>query len=200
MLRVLTTSMAVLLVAIGCGDRASSRGPSTAPSPPTAGATPVAAITSSAAPSRWVRRTRPSPSPATSPADPPADPPGAVLSAGGIQPIEGEIGSYTFDESGSDGPWLPATALRPVSIRAGAAISIRLRPGGRITSWVARISPASDEQGEIQEGLARGGSGGEGARVIRFAGPERGSWVLMVEVTYARGRGSGAYYWRLEVE
>ena len=190
-----TSLVALLAVACAVGSPGADRAGGAATPAPT-GPSMSEPVTDAPAPSSG----KPSATVTTSPERTPQEPPVAVLSGPGITAAEGEIGGYTYRDGGSDSPWLPAPSLERVRVATGATLSVRLAGNATITNWVARIAPASDRQGERQRGLARGGSERVPADVIRFPAPPSGEWVLMVELTYGGGLGSGGYYWRLEVD
>jgi hypothetical protein len=123
-------------------------------------------------------------------------PPAAVLSVDGAPAVAGELGSYTYLGRGSDSPWLPAPMLEPVQVgAAGDRLMARLANGEPIAGGRARVARAADTQGMRTETL---GLSQEQQSVV-IVGPGPGSWVLAVELDYADGAGSGAYFWRLEV-
>jgi hypothetical protein len=133
-----------------------------------------------------------SPSVDTAPPEPSLEPPPVAMLRVGQRSYPGKIGGYTWKAHGDSAPWLPARALDPVTITAGARLSVKLE-GVAIAQWTARIARAADTSGENVTGL------GHGRRTISFEGPRSGSWVLSVVVEYADELGSGAYYWRLDV-
>jgi hypothetical protein len=123
-------------------------------------------------------------------------PPAAELSVDGAPAVAGELGSYRYLGRGSDSPWLPAAMLQPVQVNAaGDPLVVRLANGEPIAGGRARVARAADTQGTQTEAL---GLSLEQQSVVIF-GPGSGSWVLAVELDYADGAGSGAYFWRLEV-
>jgi hypothetical protein len=125
-------------------------------------------------------------------------PPSALLSVNVRGAYAGELGSYLFRGTGSDSPWIPARTLRPVTVRAGAVLSVRLERG-LIGPWSADVAPARDEQGAALTRLGGNESGVPSRRSVRIPAPPRGSWVLMINVGFADGSGSAAYYWRIDV-
>lgn len=124
-------------------------------------------------------------------------PPVAILETPAGREQAGVLGSYTFAGTGSDSPWLPADALVPVEVPAGAAATIRLEDRIRIAAARALAAGAADRTGEGAR--AAGIAGPDVAGLVRLTTPGPGSWVVMVELTYEADVGSGAYYWRLEV-
>lgn len=106
----------------------------------------------------------------------------------------GAIGGYVFGTSSSSAPWLPATALRRVTVAAGTTLAVELDDRATIASWGARYAAAADPTGDRLTGL-----GEATGPPIEFAAPPTGDWVVSVVITYGGGRGDGAYYWHLVV-
>ena len=126
--------------------------------------------------------------PAGSPAS--AAPPDATLQVDGGDPVVGQLGSFTWGDGGSDSPWLPGS---PVAVGTGERAIVTLTGGVGVASWTARRVPAGTQDGSGAVGL------GSGAGPIAFAVPVPGAWSVQIEVRYAGGLGSGAYYWQLTV-
>lgn len=126
-------------------------------------------------------------------------PPTALLSVNGRGDSAGQLGSYVFLGTGSDSPWLPARSLRPVPARGEARLSVRLSDGRLIGPWTADLAAAQDEQGATLTRLGGEESGRRPLSAVEVRAPDRGSWVLMVNVVFADGSGSAAYYWRIDV-
>lgn len=118
-------------------------------------------------------------------------PPEAVLAAEGGDPIEGQLGTYVWLETGSDAPWLPGA---PIAVGAGEPLTVALVGGGGIDTWSARYVPAD------ATGPAGAVSLGEGPGDPAFTAPGSGAWTLEVLVEFAAGAGNASYFWRLEVE
>ena len=125
-------------------------------------------------------------------------PPAAFLAVDGRGSVEGELGSYTFGAAGSDSPWLPARALDGVAAAPGARLIITLAGGQPIGTWSAVIAAAGDDQAVNKRALGESQAGGLGP-AITLPAPSRGDWVLMVQLAYGDGSGSGAYYWEINV-
>ena len=135
------------------------------------------------------------PAPGTPDATAPDEVPGAELSVAGGGTVPGKLGSYVYDQRGSDAPWFPASALEPVAAPVGAALEVNLSGGLGIAGGRARVAAAADTEGSQPRGLEATTDG----RRLSLVGPSAGSWVLSVEIDYPDGLGSGAYFWRLEV-
>ena len=118
-------------------------------------------------------------------------PPDALLGAEGGDPVQGQLGTYVWLETGSDSPWLPGS---PLSVGTGEPLTLSLDPGGDIRAWSARYVPAgaTGPQGAIALG--------EGNAVPTFHAPGPGRWTVEVFVEFAAGVGEARYFWRLEVE
>lgn len=175
-----------------------------APSPPTVAATPSALTTTEAS----APPSPPSPPPTEIPvptasavptATPPPTPrpagypPDALLAAEGGDPVAGEIGSYTWLNAGSDSPWLPGN---PITVGAGETLTVTIEPAVNVEQWTAsrevwQVLPG----GGPTVGVGQGGPG----QPITFTAPPPGLWALDVSVWFTGGRGSAAYYWKLEV-
>ena len=114
----------------------------------------------------------------------------ARLAVEGGDPVEGQLGTYTWAGGGSDSPWLPGA---PIAAGAGEPMSSAFEPVLGVTAWRARIVPAA----------ADGPSGArlvaEGSGTPRFEAPAAGAWTLEVQVTFAAGLGAASYAWALSV-
>ena len=134
----------------------------------------------------------PSPAPALTP-DPSVAgrdaPPDATLTAEGGDPATGQLGSYTWFESGSDAPWLPGT---PLAVGVGEPLTVAFVPPGDVASWTARYAPAgADPAGARPLGEGMGGP--------VFGVPEPGRWTVAVTVIFGDGIGSATYFWEVTV-
>jgi hypothetical protein len=179
----LLAAVGVVLVSVGC---AAVGGASPTPIlEPTAGGSVSQAASAGAT----------GPAPATSPSSPrpsaSADrPPDLLLAAEGGDPIAGQLGSYTWDGAGSDGPWLPGS---PMTVGAREPLTARVGTDAvRVDSWTARIAPAEATSDEAAAPLA------EGAGPIVFDAPDSGMWTIQLVVRFVGG-GSATYAWRLTV-
>ncbi len=169
--------MAIGLVVGGC-----SATPTTPPTP-SAGAD----ATPAASPSGTLESAPPA-TPAVS------DAPLATLVIG-AQRHPGEVGGFTFGRFSDSAPWLPATALDTVRVRAGTELRVELDDRATMQDWTARIATAADVTADAVTGLASGVG-----PAAAFAAPSSGDWVVSVTITYGEGLGSGAYYWHLIIE
>lgn len=136
----------------------------------------------------------PAPRPPTEPPPPSAallgSPPIARLAVEGGDPVEGQLGTYTWAGGGSDSPWLPGA---PIAAGAGEPMSIAFEPVLGVTAWRARLVPAAADGPAGARLLA------EGSAPPRFEAPEPGAWTLVVEVTFAADLGAASYAWALSV-
>ena len=128
-----------------------------------------------------------------------AEPPPAVLAINGAGRHEGELGSFTYRSAGSDAPWLPARTLESVSVRQGQRLTASFADGSLIGPWAATIAPAGDDQAERARAFGRDETVGGLRESVELPAPPAGSWVLMMQLEYGDGSGSGAYYWLVDV-
>lgn len=126
-----------------------------------------------------------------SPTDATAGPPAARLAAEGGDPVEGQLGTYTWGDGGSDSPWLSGA---PIAVGAGEPLTVTLDGTPSIASWTAIHVPVT------ADGPAGGVVLGSGTGVPTFAAPGSGSWTVDLEVVFADGLGTAHYAWRLDVE
>lgn len=159
------------------------------------GAVLVACGTSAAPGSPTTTRSQPSVAPTSavpSPAEGAVDvPPSAALAAEGGDPVVGQLGSYTWGDSGSDSPWLPGS---PIHVASGEPLTVSLGPDVPIAAWHARYVPAGagDPAGAIRLG--------EGTGTPVFGAPAGGPWTVEVVIDFVGGQGTASYFWRLDVE
>jgi hypothetical protein len=176
-------ALAILVVLTACG------GP-----PATSAPTAAATVTAAAIPGPSDPRPTPTAVPATTvPATTiPAsampgltEPPAASLAADGGDPVVGQLGSYVWANGGSDSPWLQGA---PITVGAVEPLAMVVDPAVRIATWAARLVPAdaSSPAGAV--------SLGEGTGSPRFEAPGPGAWTVAVEVRFADGLGSAAYF------
>jgi hypothetical protein len=173
-------SLAVLLL-LGCSVPAGSSVPS--PSLPTP-------VSTTAPTERTDPTTAPTIEPST-PEPPPQMPPSASLAVEGGDPVVGELGSFTWQNGGSDSPWLPGSPMR---IGAGEHLELAIAGAVAIDAWQASYVPADDLRSITPVGLGEGGS-----VPITFSAPPAGRWAVHVSVWFAGGLGSAAYYWSIDV-
>ncbi|MBA3236231.1 MAG: hypothetical protein H0T59_09620 [Chloroflexi bacterium] len=118
------------------------------------------------------------------------EPPAAWIAVDGGDAASGQLGSYTWNEAGSDSPWLPGT---PIAVGAGETLMVTFDDPLGISSWTARRVPAGSTDGSGAVGVGSGGSS------IAFALPEPGEWSVEVTVQFADGIGSASWYWHITV-
>lgn len=134
----------------------------------------------------------PSPAVATDASVPESIPPVATLAVDGGDPVIGQLGSYTWRNSGSDSPWLPG---QPIRIGAGEPLTLVLDEPADVESWTASYLPPDDLQSISPTGLGDGSQ-----QPIAFGPPPPGRWSVHVSVRFAGGLGSAAYFWLVEVD
>ncbi len=183
-LRAIVAILAIAMTGSGCGNGAiaGSAGPTATSTPmdpasPPPAAAPTASPPASAPP--------PSAMPSIS-----AQPPPAVLAADGGDPVVGQLGTYTWADGGSDSPWLPGA---PITVGAGEPLTVSIPDGVAIAEWTARRVRAgtSNGTGAVTIGSGRG--------PVTFAAPGRGTWSVHVDLRFADGLGSAAWYWLVTV-
>lgn len=131
------------------------------------------------------------PQPSVAPTAGAEGPPDARLAAEGGDPVTGQLGTYTWSDSGSDSPWLPGA---PIDVGAGEPLTVTLGGSAAVASWTAIHVPAS------ADGPAGGVELGSGSGTPTFAAPGPGSWTVDLEVVFADDLGTAHYAWRLDVE
>ncbi|MDO8484641.1 MAG: hypothetical protein Q7S35_06815 [Candidatus Limnocylindrales bacterium] len=120
------------------------------------------------------------------------EPPAASIAVEGGDPVIGELGSFSWENSGSDGPWLDGS---PIHLGSGERLTLTLAQPVAIANWtVSRIAPGGLD-GSAPVGLGEGMGG-----PVTFAAPPQGTWSVNVSVWFADNRGSAAYYWLMEVD
>ena len=166
-------------------------------------ATVLAACTGGGVPAAVPLSASPASSPASSPSQLVADssistggqiatgPPVAALAAEGGDATDGQLGTYTWGDGGSDAPWLPGERM---AVGAGEPLTVTFRPATAIETWSARAVPAS------AEGPAGATSLGQGSGAPRFAAPGAGTWTVEVRAVFANAVGEASYFWQLAVD
>jgi len=121
----------------------------------------------------------------------PDGPPQAIIAVEGGDPVDGQVGSYVWRETGSDAPWLPGA---PLAAGAGESLRVGLVPPAAIGAWRARYVPAGrhDATGAIALG--------DGVGPPMFPVPPIGLWTVEVQVDLRTSRGSASYYWQVDVK
>jgi hypothetical protein len=177
--------VAVSLLIAGCSQ--SGAGPTITATRSTVPATEPSGLASASLPPS--QEARPSPSLATEP--PMAEPPAASVSVEGGDAVAGELGSFTWQNSGSDGPWLPGS---PIRVGIGEPLTLTLADPVGIANWAVSRAPAgADGSGVI--GMAEGTG-----EPVTFDAPPAGSWSVHIDVWFADNLGSAAYYWLMAVD
>lgn len=157
----------------------STSGPSATAAPPASTAAPPASTASAAA--------QPSPSPAEPSS---AEPPPASLAVEGGDPVDGQLGSFTWADGGSDSPWLPGA---PLTVGSGERLTVSVAHGLGVDGWSASRVPSGTANGVGAVAL------GSGAAPVTFAAPDPGSWSVQVTLRFAGDLGSATYYWQVTV-
>lgn len=177
--------VSVSLLCAGCSrartSPAISEGaPTTAPAQPSATASPSIEPSIEAPPSE---------SPIVE--SPMAEPPAASIAVEGGDPVVGQLGSFTWENSGSDSPWLPGN---PIHVGSGERLTLALADPVSVVNWTVRRAPAgADGSGVV--GMADGSG-----EPVTFDAPPPGSWSVNVDVWFVDNRGSAAYFWLIEVD
>ena len=109
----------------------------------------------------------------------------------------GQPGSWSLPGGGSDGPWLPATALAgTVAVPVGATLEVAIE-GAAAESWTAAYAEPSESS---PEPIALGNSAEPGpGPTIAFAAPPPGDWVVQVAVELVDDGGTVAWFWHVSV-
>lgn len=126
-------------------------------------------------------------------AEPPmAEPPAASIAVEGGDPVVGQLGTFTWENSGSDSPGLDGSSIH---VAAGEQLTLTLAAPVGIGEWrVSRVLPGN------RDGIgAVGMDEGSGEPVI-FQAPPPGIWSVEVRVRFADDRGTALYYWLMEVD
>lgn len=118
-------------------------------------------------------------------------PPDARLAAEGGDSVTGQLGTFTWGDSGSDSPWLPGA---PIAVGAGEPLTVTLGGSVSVATWTAISVPAT------ADGPAGGVELGSSHGTPTFAAPGPGSWTVDLEVVFADDLGTAHYAWRLDVE
>jgi hypothetical protein len=119
-------------------------------------------------------------------------PPAASITVEGGDAVVGELGSFTWRNSGSDSPWLDGN---PIHIGTGETLTLTLSEPVGIDTWTASRIPRSGLDAPTPVGLGEGVGG-----AVAFAGPPAGTWSVNVNVWFVDNLGSASYYWLVEVD
>jgi hypothetical protein len=120
-----------------------------------------------------------------------AGPPTAALAVEGGDPTDGQLGTYTWGDGGSDAPWLPGARI---VLGAGEPLTVTFRPETAIGTWSARSVPVS------ADGPAGARILGQGSGQPRFTAPGDGTWTMEVRVVFGNAEGTASYFWQLAVD
>lgn len=117
-------------------------------------------------------------------------PPEAALLVPDGDPVVGQLGSYTWRETGSDAPWLPGT---PVAVDAARSLRFALSFDVPVDTWSARYAAPGELSPTLVTPLDIGGA------PLEVEPPPAGRWSLAMTITFGDGLGSATYYWQVEV-
>jgi len=117
-------------------------------------------------------------------------PPVALASVEGGDPVQGQLGTYTWAGNGSDAPWLQGA---PISVGRGEVLGVAFDPLVDVSSWSARFVPLG------RDGPAGGHPLGQGRAPIRVGVPPPGAWTVLLSVDFADGLGTASYAWAVTV-
>jgi hypothetical protein len=120
-----------------------------------------------------------------------AGPPIAALAAEGGDPTDGQLGTYTWGDGGSDAPWLPGARM---AVGSGEPLTVSFRPVATIDEWSARAVPST------ADGPAGATALGQGSAAPRFVAPDAGTWTVEVHVVFGNAAGTASYFWKLAVD
>lgn len=121
-----------------------------------------------------------------------AEPPAASMAVEGGDPIVGELGSFTWMNGGSDSPRLRG---QPFHAGSGELLMVTLADRVAVENWTASYVPPPGLPGATPIGLGDG----PGEPIV-FETPPIGQWSVSVDVWFAGGLGSAAYYWLVDVD
>jgi hypothetical protein len=167
------------LLVVGCA----STGSPTATEPVPSAPLPTAPVASSS-PSGSTESPLPDP--------PMAEPPSASLAVDGGDPAVGQLGTFTWENGGSDSPWLDGS---PLHVGAGEQLFMALADPVALDAWtVRRVTPGNrDGIGAVEMADQRGG-------IVTFPAPPIGTWSVQVRVRFAGDLGTALYYWLIAVD
>ena len=142
------------------------------------------------------------PPPPTSAGESLLAPPIATLQSAGGVVHAGVLGSWSYRDAFADAPWQSAEGLARIELAAAAALlTVAMPPPATFSRWSARYAAAADPTGDVVRPLGSGGADDDSDRLAAatFEGPPSGEWVIEVQLTFADGDGSAAYYWYVAV-
>lgn len=121
-----------------------------------------------------------------------AEPPAASIIVEGGDPVVGQLGTFTWENSGSDAPWLDGS---PIHVGAGEQLTLTLARPVDIGEWrVSRVTPGN-RSGIGAVGMDEGSRG-----PVKFQAPPAGRWSVAVRVRFAGDRGTALYFWLIAVD
>lgn len=180
--------VSVSLLCAGCSRAGASPAISdAAPAATTAEPSATASLSVTALPSIEVP---PSESPIAEP--PMAEPPAASIAVDGGDPVVGQLGTFTWDNSGSDAPWLNGS---PIHVGTGEQLTLTLATPVGIGAWsVSRVPPGN------RDGIGAVGMDHGSGEPVTFEAPPDGSWSVEVSARFAGERGTASYFWMIQVD
>jgi hypothetical protein len=104
-----------------------------------------------------------------------------------------------FENSGSDGPWLPAARLGEIQVAAGVPLTVRLAGGEAIGAWSAQVAADEDARGERPSGAGGRETAEPPLDQVALEMLQAGRWVLAVRLELADGRGDATWYWLVSI-
>ncbi len=130
------------------------------------------------------------PASSVAPTLPDEPPSGQLHGLAGGREAHGELGSYTWADSGTDAPWVVGPATGTATEGSSLTVAFEnLQPVSWTAAWAA-----------VSGGMAAApsdGSAGQGAVALR-APSTAGDWSLRVSATFGPGA-NATYYWHLAV-
>ena len=144
-----------------------------------------------------------SPSPRSSPVKPPTaepltpeppmpEPPAASVSVDGGDPVVGQLGTFTWENGGSDAPWLDGS---PINVGAGEQLTLTLAAPASIDDWrVSRVVPGN------RDGIGAVAMAEGSGEPLTFEAPPTGTWSVEVSVAFNENRGTALYFWLVDVD
>src|SRR4051794_4421004 len=121
-------------------------------------------------------------------------PPVATLTVPGEPPIEGQVGTYSWDGFASDAPWLRGGD--PVHVPADILAGVRFPPGTDISTWTVAYAPLR-EDGPADPAPSKTQQRWVSAEIASPA-PPAGTWSVRLWAEFP-GHGRVGYFWRFEV-
>ena len=132
--------------------------------------------------------------PATGPTEP-----AAILQTGDGPPISGTLGSWAFEDAGSDTPWIPSTAMTPLDVAAGRVLAVTFADAAPVGAWQAAAAHVADHSGRAAWVVGGRDTSEPSMRTVVVGPLPVGDWVLSVRLFRADGRGDAAFYWSVMV-